>query len=72
MAEQLGRSDDSAVVVVPNLLFTFIATLAVILRFWSSKLKGLRWSSDDYLAAAALVVQFCRHDRIDERNSNGP
>lgn len=50
-------SDDGASLVVPTVVLTVIAFIAVLLRFWARKLNGLRAGLDDYLAVAAMAMQ---------------
>lgn len=55
MARHLAQINDRTGLIVMCVIFSITSTAAVVLRFYSRKLKGLEYQMDDWLAAVALV-----------------
>lgn len=53
----IDPSSSGPAVIIVNSVLAVIAAIAVGLRFWSRKLTGLGWATDDYFALIAFFLQ---------------
>lgn len=56
-------SEQLTLLVVPP-IFLLVATVALVLRFWSRKKKAQRRGADDYLCLAALIVTYAEFGAV--------
>ena len=55
-ARAVPLNDKGEAIVVVNIILAVVATITCAGRFWARSLTGQRWSWDDWLALASLIV----------------